>query len=168
MFEIEDLVDVLRKENANNLCVIKVPEELKYVDYLCIVTGNSNRHMVGMAHFVRKCYKLKKKSSDIIPKIEGEKCRNWIAMDLGNIALHIFTRQSRKYYDLETLWCLGEDYEKRTKRTDATESMYQKYLDAATASAGKNTISKETDKAPINNNSASVNLDATSTEKKLA
>lgn len=138
VFEIEELVDVLRKENARDLCVIKMPAELKYVDYLCLVNGTSNRHMIGMSHFVRKCYKLKRHTGDIIPKIEGEKCRNWIAMDLGNIALHIFTPKSRDYYDLESLWCLGEEYEKRVKGSSAKEDLYKKYMEAASASAENN------------------------------
>lgn len=89
--------------------------------------------MVGMAHFVRKCYKHKRHTGDIIPKIEGEKCRNWIAMDLGNIALHIFSKQSREFYDLESLWCLGEEYEQRIRNKNIKEQIYQKYLTAASA-----------------------------------
>lgn len=39
VFEIEDLVHVLRKENAKDIFVCKVPKEFKYVDYMVIVTG---------------------------------------------------------------------------------------------------------------------------------
>lgn len=130
MFEIEDLVEVLNREKARNLCVIKLPKGLKYVDYLCLVNGISHRHMVGMAHFVRKMYKLKRTTGDIIPKIEGIKDKNWIAMDLGNIALHIFTRKAREYYDIESLWCLGDEYEQRIKNrhAKAQDELYEEYL----------------------------------------
>lgn len=110
--EIESLVEILRLENAGNICVIKVPEELKYVDYLCIVEGKSYRHMIGMAEFVRKSVKMMKSYGTAIPKIEGENAKDWIAMDLGNVALHIFNEKARRKYDLESLWCLGIDYEK--------------------------------------------------------
>ena len=40
--------------------------------------------MTGLAQFVRKIFKLKRQSGDILPKIEGEKCKDWLAMDLGN------------------------------------------------------------------------------------
>lgn len=83
VFEIEDLVEILKKDNAVDIFVCKVPKELKYVDYMCIISGNSYRHMMGMANFVRKVYKLKRHRTDIIPKIEGETCKNWMAMDLG-------------------------------------------------------------------------------------
>jgi ribosome silencing factor RsfS/YbeB/iojap len=134
VFEIKDLVDVLNREKARDLCVIKLPAELKYVDYFCIVNGISYRHMIGMANFVRKCYKLKRHSGDIIPKIEGELSKDWICMDLGNIALHIFTEEKRKYYDLESLWCLGEEYENRIKNKDKKKAeLYQSYLHAASS-----------------------------------
>lgn len=133
MFEIKDLMEVLEREKAKNLCVIKLPKNLKYVDYLCLADGKSYRHMLGMAYFVRKMYKLKRHTGDIIPKIEGEKCRDWIAMDMGNIALHIFSKSAREHYDLESLWCLGEEYEKRIRNKDLKEEMYQEYLKAAAA-----------------------------------
>lgn len=40
VFEIEDLVDVLKKDNASDIFVCSVPKEIKYVDYMCICTGN--------------------------------------------------------------------------------------------------------------------------------
>lgn len=83
VFEIDDLVNLLKKDNAVGIFVCEVPKELKYVDYMCIVTGNSYRHMLGMASFVRKVYKIKRNPSDRIPKIEGENCKSWMAMDLG-------------------------------------------------------------------------------------
>lgn len=120
-------MDLLRKENAIDLCVIKIPKELNYVDFMCIITGSSYRHMIGMAAFVRKVYKLKRNPNDHIPKIEGKECKNWIAMDLGNIALHIFSKPTRELYSLETLWTLGEEYEKRTKKSEL-EDMYEHFL----------------------------------------
>lgn len=83
VFEIGELVEVLKKDNGVDIFVCEVSKELKYVDYMCIVTGNSFRHMLGMASFVRKVYKLKRHQTDRIPKIEGDNCKNWMAMDLG-------------------------------------------------------------------------------------
>ncbi|CRK95911.1 CLUMA_CG009357, isoform A [Clunio marinus] len=146
VFDIQDLVEVLRKENARDLFVVKVPSEIKYVDYICLVTGFSYRHMLGMAHFARKCYKMKRGPGDIIPKIEGEKSKDWIAMDLGNIALHIFSKSCRENYDLESLWCLGEEYEKRIRGKSEKENIYQQYLDAA------NKLKKNNEETELNVN----------------
>lgn len=63
--------------------VAKLPSHLKYVDYICVVTGRSYRHMYAIAYFIRRLFKIKRHSKDILPKIEGENSKEWIAMDLG-------------------------------------------------------------------------------------
>jgi ribosome silencing factor RsfS/YbeB/iojap len=125
---VEDLVELLRRENAIDLCVIKVSPQMAYVDYMVIATGSTYRHMLGVSSFVRKVYKLKRHKNDPIPKIEGENCTNWMAMDLGNIALHIFSKKAREYYNLESLWLLGEEYEKKVKGRDAPDELYEQFF----------------------------------------
>lgn len=107
---------VLKRDNAVNIFVCTVPKHLKYVDYMVVITARSHRHMKAMAEFVRKMYKVKMNSGDIIPKIEGKNSDEWMAMDLGNIALHIFSANVRKHYDLEMLWSVGADYDTETNK----------------------------------------------------
>lgn len=118
VYEIEDLISVLRLNNAENIFVCSVPKEYKYVDYICVVTGMSFRHMRGMAEFVRKVYKMKRNPTDTITKIEGENSNDWMALDLGNIALHIFSERAREQYDLESLWAVGAKYDRECNKPD--------------------------------------------------
>lgn len=128
VFEIDDLVEVLRKDNADDIFVCSVPKELKYVDHICVVTGRSQRHRKAMAQFVRKMFKLKRRPGDVIPKIEGENSQDWMALDLGNIALHIFSAEARKQYDLESLWSLGSEFDPEcNKPNDALVELYEKH-----------------------------------------
>lgn len=84
--------------------------------------------MEAMAEFVRKMYKIKRASGDIIPKIEGKNSGEWIAMDLGNIALHIFSSKTREKYDLEQLWALGPEYDEETnKKEDSILELFNKH-----------------------------------------
>ncbi|XP_076670864.1 ribosomal silencing factor RsfS-like protein, 312 [Andrena cerasifolii] len=117
VFEIEDLVSVLQRDNAKNIFVASVPPELSYVSYIVVVTGKSKKHMQALATFVRKVFKLKKCKTDSIPKIEGLDSKDWIALDLGNIALHIYSKSARSLYDLETLWSVGPEYDDKNKVT---------------------------------------------------
>lgn len=109
-----------------------MPQQFAYVDYMVIITGTTFRHMLGMASFVRKLYKIKRLSSDSIPKIEGKECSNWMAMDLGNIALHIFSSSARQYYNLESLWIFGSEYEKKVGRNN--EAVVEEYKQFFTTS----------------------------------
>lgn len=128
VFEIYELVDILKKDNAKDLFVCEVPQSIKYVDYMCIVTGNSFRHMSGMANYVRRIYKMKRNpTTDVIPKIEGENCKNWMALDLGNIALHIFSQSAREKYDLESLWTLGAEFDPQSNKRNSLFELYEQH-----------------------------------------
>ena len=53
VFDVEEVVELLRDEKGRDICVIHVPPELKYVNYLVIVTGRSTRHIRAMAAYIR-------------------------------------------------------------------------------------------------------------------
>lgn len=39
----------------------------------------------------------------------------------GNIALHLFTKDTREHYDLESLWALGPEMDRKAKERDYIE-----------------------------------------------
>lgn len=53
-FSLDVLVSLLRQENAVDLCVIKVPEQIKYGEYFIVVSGVSPRHLRAMAFYAIK------------------------------------------------------------------------------------------------------------------
>lgn len=121
-------MDVLRKESAEDIFVCSVPKDLKYVDHMVICSGRSYRHMLATAEFVRRVFKMKRQKGDVLPKIEGEKSRDWMAMDLGNIALHIFSPKARETYDLESLWAIGVEYDREyNKPQDPLVELFERH-----------------------------------------
>ncbi|XP_014471587.1 PREDICTED: uncharacterized protein LOC106742817 isoform X2 [Dinoponera quadriceps] len=126
VYDIEDLVTLLKLNKARQIFVVSVPKEYVYVDYIVVVSCMSIKHMKALATFVRKVYKLKRHANiDKIPKIEGSDSNDWIALDLGNIALHIFSTSARKQYDLETLWTVGSQYDDKSNVTEEVDIMEQ-------------------------------------------
>nr|SVE85658.1 EOG090X0AI9 [Daphnia pulicaria] len=111
VFDIEEFVDILSQQKLDKIVVIAVPPELNYVDYMVITTGRSPKQMTAIAEFIRKVFKRRRFETDPLPVIEGKDNKDWIALDLGNIALHIFSSKTRKIYDLETLWTCGADFD---------------------------------------------------------
>lgn len=83
VYEIEDLVEVLHKNNASNIFVALVPANIRYVDYIVVASGKSQKHLMATAEFIHKLFKKKRKSSDSIPKIINKKPTDWIALDMG-------------------------------------------------------------------------------------
>jgi len=127
VFDIEDMVSVLKRENSEDLFVATVPPEYKYVDYICVVSGKSHRHMLAIAQFVRKVFKQKMHKGDLIPKLEGGNSNEWMAMDLGNIALHIFSKEARITYDIDSLWTVGPEFDRECNKQDPIVKMLERH-----------------------------------------
>lgn len=122
MIIIEELVDILKREKAVDIFVAKIPPTYRYADYLVIATGKSARHILAMSEFIRKVFKKKMNSDDKVPVLEGKNSKNWMALDLGNIVVHIFSQSAREYYDLETLWSVGPEYDSQSIKKDNENS----------------------------------------------
>ncbi|KAG7469676.1 hypothetical protein MATL_G00131360 [Megalops atlanticus] len=106
VFNIDALVSVLRQENAADICVIKIPKEMKYTDYFVVVSGSSTRHLRAMAHYAVKVYKYLKEESDPHIQIEGKDAEDWMCIDFGDMVVHFMLPETRELYELEKLWTL--------------------------------------------------------------
>jgi len=117
VFEISEIVDVLTNEKISDIAVIRIPPQKQYADFMVIGTGRNTRHLRSVAALINSLFKEKRYSSDPIPRREGENDANtgWTAMDMGNIVLHLLTQENREYYDLETLWTVGPEFDDKTK-----------------------------------------------------
>ncbi|KAL0985457.1 hypothetical protein UPYG_G00157140 [Umbra pygmaea] len=105
-FNIDVLVSLLRQENAADICVIKVPEDIKYTNYFIVVSGSSTRHLRAMALYANKVYKFMKKECDPHAKIEGKDAEDWMCIDFGTMVVHFMLPETREVYELEKLWTL--------------------------------------------------------------
>ena len=72
-----------------------------FTDILIITTGTSRRHMLAIKDRVIEDLK---KNELLILGIEGADSPDWVLVDLGDIVLNIMSSDSRKIYDLESLW----------------------------------------------------------------
>ncbi|KAF3691847.1 Mitochondrial assembly of ribosomal large subunit protein 1 [Channa argus] len=105
-FTLDVLVSLLRQENAVDICVVNVPEQIKYAQYFIIVSGVSPRHLRAMALYAIKAYKFLKKDCDANVRIEGKDAEDWMCIDFGNMVVHFMLPDTREVYELEKLWTL--------------------------------------------------------------
>ena len=98
-------VKILDKKKAVDLKAIHITDYSIVADYFVIATGTSNTHVKSLADELE--YEMSKLG--IEPNhIEG-KATGWIVLDYGTVSVHIFTGESREYYNLERLWSDAED-----------------------------------------------------------
>lgn len=105
-FSLDVLVALLKQENALDICVVKVPEQIKYAEYFIVVSGRSTRHLKAMALYAIKVYKYLKTDHKSHVKIEGKNAEDWMCIDFGNMIVHFMLPESREVYELEKLWTL--------------------------------------------------------------
>ncbi|MCI2230096.1 ribosome silencing factor [Polaribacter sp. MSW13] len=71
-------------------------------DYFIICSGNSNTQVNAISGSVQKI--VSKELKDKPWHVEGQGNSEWVLMDYVNVVVHIFQKQVREFYDIESLW----------------------------------------------------------------
>ncbi|CAA0231122.1 ribosome silencing factor [Tenacibaculum maritimum] len=71
-------------------------------DYFIVCSGNSNTQVNAISGSVQKT--VSKELKDKPWHVEGEGNAEWVLMDYVNVVVHIFHKQVREFYDIESLW----------------------------------------------------------------
>lgn len=71
-------------------------------DYFIICEGSSNTQVNAIVNSVQK--KVSKELKDNPWHVEGSDNAEWVLMDYVNVVVHVFQKQIRTYYDIESLW----------------------------------------------------------------
>jgi len=128
VFDLPELMDVLRAENVQDVVVVKVPDDMNYADYLVIGTGFSFRHLKSVMEYVKKLHKGKRGKKDPHATIEGLESEDWLVVDMGNIVLHLFHPEARSEWDLETLWTVGPEFDDLTNSGRRNNAEMDEYI----------------------------------------
>ena len=80
--------------------ILDIAKISSIADYLVLATGMSDKQVQAIADSVRKGLKKFGKALDI----EGVREGKWVVIDYGDVLVHIFVDELRRYYDLDRLW----------------------------------------------------------------
>ncbi len=82
--------------------VLDLRELVDSFDALVLASGRSDRQVRAIAEEVERCVELALGLKPL--RVEGWTAGEWIALDYGDVIVHVFDEASRDYYDLEHLW----------------------------------------------------------------
>lgn len=103
--EMEIAVKALDSKKAEEISVLKVKDLTILANYFVIASASSTTQAKALADEVE--YQLGQKG--IAPKsIEGVQSKSWIVLDYVDVIVHVFTEDTRDFYQLERLWADGE------------------------------------------------------------
>ncbi len=104
---------MLYKENVKEICCIQIPKEVNYADYMVIGTCFSDKHLNSTFLTVNRKYKKFKLENEVNLQRKSGKETKWCAIDTGRIVIHLFLDEHREYYDLESLWTCGTEFDEK-------------------------------------------------------
>jgi ribosome-associated protein len=92
---------LLEEKKAEQIEAIDLRERTLIADYFVICTGTSNTHIKAIADGLLVDGKKEGLRKE---RVEGYAEARWVLVDYGDIVVHIFAREEREYYDIESLW----------------------------------------------------------------
>lgn len=100
---VQKIVEGIQERKGKNIVIVNLTKLAEApCSYFVISEGDSNVHVNSIGNsirdYVRDEIQVKPYATD------GFENNEWIAMDYGQIIVHVFQRTSRTFYDIEHLW----------------------------------------------------------------
>ncbi|MFK7931877.1 MAG: ribosome silencing factor [Saprospiraceae bacterium] len=97
---IIDSIQDIKGKNIQKLDMGKLPDAP--TDFFIVCEGDSNTQVKAIADNIQK--RLKYEAGQYASHVEGEKAAQWICLDYFTVAIHVFHKTAREFYQLEELW----------------------------------------------------------------
>lgn len=94
-------IDLIEEKKAEEVLVFDIREISSISDYFLLCHGTSDRHVKAITDHLLETMK---KSGFRALGVEGYPQARWVLIDFGDLVVHIFYEETRRFYDLERLW----------------------------------------------------------------
>ena len=101
-FLVEKIVEGIQEKKGKNITIVDLSKLDVACRYFVICEGTSNTHILAVVDSIKEYVRLHAKESPFAT--DGVQNALWIAMDYGDVMVHVFEQESRNYYNLEKLW----------------------------------------------------------------
>jgi ribosome-associated protein len=96
------VIDMIADKKGEDIVLLDIRGQTLITDYFVLCSGTSERQIKAIVEGIRES--IKKDYNKIPQNVEGESLSGWVLMDYGDIVVHVFSPESRAYYDLEGFW----------------------------------------------------------------
>lgn len=95
------VAELARDKKAEDIVVLDMRKISNITDFFIIATAASTRRAQAIANNVEEGLLRSKES---LSSIEGYQEARWVVVDAYDVVAHVFDRETREYYNLESLW----------------------------------------------------------------
>ena len=99
---LKTIVKAINEKKGENIVAIDVSASSPICDYFVICNGNSPTQVSAITDSVE--YMVKKATGYRPIAIDGLRNAQWVAIDYGEVLVHIFMPETREFYDIDHLW----------------------------------------------------------------
>ncbi len=99
------LVHVLEDKKGEDIVVLDISDLVTWTECFVLCSGVSDRMLETLRDAAVEAARA---DSGLFGRVEGEPHTGWVLVDFGDVVLHLFTPEVRRYYDLEGLWADGK------------------------------------------------------------
>lgn len=99
------LVEVLEDKKGEDILLLDIDAVSDFAEYFVIATATSDRMIQALVDAAVEAVHKKYHSP---AKVEGKPQDGWMLVDFGDVVLHLFSPDRRRYYQLEELWSTGK------------------------------------------------------------
>ena len=98
---VREAVSAADDRKAVDLKVLHLQKVSDFTDYFLICSGTSERQVQAIADAVQE----KLRAGRVRPlHVEGYNRGQWVLIDYGDLVVHVFQEEPRRFYALERLW----------------------------------------------------------------
>ena len=94
-------VELASDKQAEDVVLLDMRQACSFTDYIVICSGDSDRQVDAIHHEILNSLK---KESALPYRSEGDADSGWILMDYLGVVIHIFSKELRRFYDLESVY----------------------------------------------------------------
>lgn len=105
---VQSIVQTIDDKRGKHPIVLNMTGVSLLADFFIICHGHSEKQVQAIASAVKE---VAIKQGIEMKRMEGFAEARWVLLDLGDIIVHVFHKDDRKYYNLERLWGDAQHYE---------------------------------------------------------
>jgi ribosome-associated protein len=100
---LQSIIEGIQEKKGKNISTIHLKGMPGTVcDYFVICEGNTPTQVSALADSIEEIVRKNTRENPI--RVHGQQLAEWIAMDYGNIIIHIFLPELRSFYNIDNLW----------------------------------------------------------------
>jgi ribosome-associated protein len=100
---VEAIIEGVRRKKGESILDFDLAQlNNTQCNHLIICHGNSNTQVEAIARSVEET--VEEITGENVWHTDGYRNAQWILLDYADVMVHVFQKETRNYYDLESLW----------------------------------------------------------------